>query len=410
MDFKELHKRLLKKVQPDSKYSQNLKKTVKEFTSIIKKEISPLKLFVGGSYAKGSWLPKIKDVDLFILFPYKKYKNKDLSKILESKLVKFNYEKIHGSRDYFKINYKRLKFEIVPILKIEDSSQAVNITDISPLHVKWVNSHTKVKNEIRILKLFLKVNNLYGAESYIKGFSGYVCEILICYYKSFLNLIKDTLNWQDRKIIDVEKHYKNEDEIIKTLNPSKTSPLIIIDPVQKIRNAGAAISKESYDKFKEKAKNLLKKPKLFQKEKLSKENLEKKYKSNIVVFLEVKPLEGKDDVIGSKLLKVLKYISERSKQYGFEIITKGWDYDTKKTSQMYFIFKGDIKRYFEKQGPFINQKQNVEDFKQKHKQCFQKENRIFVKERRDFTSPTSFILNIIQEDYIKDKVKSIRLI
>jgi tRNA nucleotidyltransferase (CCA-adding enzyme) len=121
MDFKELHETLLKQVQPNVKYSQNLKDIVKEFTTNLKKDIKPLKLFIGGSYAKESWLPKIKDVDLFILFPLK-YKNQDISKILENKLT--NYEKIHGSRDYFKITYKRLSFEIIPIMKIEKAEEA----------------------------------------------------------------------------------------------------------------------------------------------------------------------------------------------------------------------------------------------------------------------------------------------
>jgi len=68
-----------------------------------------------------------------------------------------------------------------------------NITDISPLHALWIrkNSNEKVRDEIRKFKYFLKINDLYGAESYIRGFSGYIAEILVIYYKSFNNLIKN---------------------------------------------------------------------------------------------------------------------------------------------------------------------------------------------------------------------------
>ena len=75
------------------------------------------------------------------------------------------------------------------------------------------------------------------------------------------NVKKNSLKWTNKTIIDIEKHYKTESQILKHLNKSKQiSPLIIVDPVQKQRNAAAALSKNSLIKFQTAAKKFLNNP------------------------------------------------------------------------------------------------------------------------------------------------------
>jgi len=77
-------------------------------------------------------------------------------------------------------------FEFIPVVTIHKASDAQNITDISPLHVAWVNKHIgKLRNDIRLAKLFCKAQGLYGAESHIRGFSGYLLELLVIAYGGF---------------------------------------------------------------------------------------------------------------------------------------------------------------------------------------------------------------------------------
>lgn len=45
-------------------------------------------------------------------------------------------------------------------------------------------------DEIKIAKAFCHATGCYGAESYIKGFSGYALELLIYHYKSFQSFVK----------------------------------------------------------------------------------------------------------------------------------------------------------------------------------------------------------------------------
>jgi len=62
----------------------------------------------------------------------------------------------------------------------------------------------------------LKANNIYGAESARSGFSGYVCELLIIYFKGFYNLLEYFEVAKPKVVIDIEKHYKNSDDAINT--------------------------------------------------------------------------------------------------------------------------------------------------------------------------------------------------
>ena len=113
---------------------------------------------------------------------------------------------------------------------------------------------------MKLTKQFAQAQNVYGAESHIKGFSGYVCEILTVYYGSFLNLMKGAAKWNDKVVVDAEKYYRGMD-VFKVVNVSKLiSPLIAIDPVQKDRNAAAALSMEKFEAFKKAAKEFLKHP------------------------------------------------------------------------------------------------------------------------------------------------------
>ena len=235
----------LQEIHTDKNYEKEIFNELNSIIKKINKNQKNIRAILGGSGAKGTWL-KTFDADIFVLFDYRKFKDKSdkLSDILEKILKKKfkNVIRLHGSRDYFQIKKNKFTFEIVPILKIQKAEQAKNITDVSPLHSKWVIRHKKLVNEMKLTKQFCQAQSFYGAESYIRGFSGYICEILVAYYGSFLNLIKNAAKWPSKVVIDVEKYYKGKD-VFKLVNTSKLlSPLIVIDPVEKDRNGAAALS------------------------------------------------------------------------------------------------------------------------------------------------------------------------
>ncbi|MBS3105555.1 nucleotidyltransferase domain-containing protein [Candidatus Woesearchaeota archaeon] len=406
---------VLMEIQPD----RNYEKEIFERLSLIIRKINQgqknIKAILGGSGAKGTWL-KTFDADIFVLFGYKKFRDKSdkLSDILEKILKKKfkNISRLHGSRDYFQIKQGNFTFEIVPILKIQKSEQAKNITDVSPLHSRWVAKHKKLISEMKLTKQFCQAQNVYGAESYIMGFSGYICEILAVYYGSFLNLIRNASKWDDKIVIDVQKYYKGKD-VFKLVNTSKLiSPLIVIDPVQKDRNAAAALSAEKFEAFKKAAKEFLRKPskELFSRKDLRLLFLKEKAGNAELIMIKTCPLSGKTDVVGSKLLKIHWFLNGKLRKHGFKIKKADWEWDKKHDAVFYFLFeKKPLPKTVEIWGPPINIKQHVDNFKKVHKKTFIKKNKIYAMEQRNFTKPIELLKSIVKERFVTERCKTLKI-
>ena len=303
-------------IQPDEKRVwKKANDFLERIENLIRKNRLNASAEIGGSLAKGTLLKGDYDVDVFVKFP-KKYATEKLADRLEKILKPLNPERVHGSRDYFRKKDRGIQYEIVPVYDIRSRKEAVNITDASPLHAAWVNLQTKekpeLKDDIRLSKLFCKACGVYGAESYIKGFSGHVLDIITIHFGSFEKLIRSAAKWKEKEVVDFYDVYRGE--ALKKLNKSKIqSPLIVIDPIDPERNAAAALSEEMFAKFVGCAKAFAKKPsaKFFERKKFS---LNKAKKKNSIV-LAVTALKGKKDIVGSKLLLSLIHISEPTRPY-----------------------------------------------------------------------------------------------
>ena len=86
---------------------------------VLKRKRIKAKAICGGSFAKGTWLPSHTDIDCFIKFKYRVYKDQSskLADILEPAIKQAftHYVRLHGSRDYFQANYDDYLFEFVPV-------------------------------------------------------------------------------------------------------------------------------------------------------------------------------------------------------------------------------------------------------------------------------------------------------
>ena len=411
-------KKVLSEIKPTKEEEEKLRQASEEFIIRLNSSLKDAKAIVSGSAAKHTWLKNKYDIDIFVIFNYRKYSGKSdslsdiLGKSISSKFRKS--ERLHGSRDYFRVKFNGFEFEIIPVLDIKNSSQAKNITDVSPLHAKWVSRHTKLADDIRLLKQFCKSSGVYGAESYIRGFSGYICEILVIKYSSFLSTIRSASKWDEKEktILDVEKHYKGKNPLAY-LNESKTiSPIIIIDPVQKERNAAAAISEEKYKLFISQCKKFLKNPseKFFAIKQFSTDEVIKSAEKNPVILFTINPLDGKIDVIGSKLLKAYEHISQKFAEQDFKIKKKGWSWNKNEDAIFYFIFDSKpLSKIKIHTGPEIRLNEHAEKFKKLHRQTFIKGNRIYAKIPRRFTKPEQLAKELLNDQYIKERTKKISL-
>jgi len=367
------------KVEPGPTERAKVEKIVREITNKFNKanKRKGIILEVGGSIAKNTWLPGIKDIDMFLKFDYDKYRKKSskLSDIAEP-LLKKSFKKIDrlpGSRDYFNFKYKNTTIEVLPVLDIFDGKKALNITDYSPLHAIWLKNilgeKSKIYTEIRKAKLFTKANKLYGAESYIKGFSGHALEILTIKYGSFDELIKATRTWTIPKYIDVENYYQgNTKKINKVLTSSKLGPLIIIDPVDPTRNAAAALNKDNFFKFIDLSEKYLKSRKkadFFKPKKIAiKDIIKNKPSRTTLLLLSGKPTKGKKDIVGAKILKSFQTINTKLNNYGFSIKGADWDWPEDKDALCWIYAQSKIPKEYIHWGPKkTDRKEHIQAFK-----------------------------------------------
>ena len=373
---------------------------VGKLNALLSKSKVDAEAIAGGSYAKGTYLSN-PDIDIFVRFDMG-HKGKDISKILHDVLKPLKPVVIHGSRDYFQVG----NFEIVPVLKISEVSEAVNITDVSFFHIEWVRKHIgKLQDDVRLAKLFCHSANIYGAESHINGFSGYILELLVIYYGGFDGLIKAVTGWGSKTVIDPAKHYSGRDPL-KILNESKIqSPLVVVDPVMHDRNASASVNLESYSKFILAAKHYLKSPAreffrhhdsgLFSAKKNSKLHGTK------LLTIKVKPLEGKEDVIGSKLVKAFNYVKRQLELNEFRIFASGWGFD----GFWFELYEDRLPRLKRHMGPPVWVR-GADDFLKKHKDVMVENGVLVAIVKRSYPDARRLLKKLLKDKEVVERVKS----
>jgi len=386
-------KRVLKKVDfsvPSVEFKEIKEESewlVKKLKESIRKNRIDAEVFVGGSFAKGTLAKSEEyDIDIFIRFGLK---IEDLSKSLKKiigEIKEYKKEEIHGSRDYYRLyKNKKITFEIIPVSRIKKPGEEKNVTDLSYFHVNYVKNKLK-KNmikELQLAKTFFKANGFYGAESYIQGFSGYSLECLIIYYKTFERLLKSLckVKKENKLIIDLEKRYKNKKETLIELNESKTqSPVILVDPTWKERNALAALSGKRFEEFVKVAKKFLKNPseKYFVKAEISPLRIMEEARRKKAEFLEIKVKTNRQegDIAGTKLKKFANFLEgELGKRY--VLLKSYFRYDGKQKAESYLIVKS--KKEIIKRGPPVKMEYAVRAFKKENNKTFVKNGKYYSK-------------------------------
>jgi len=389
----------------EAKLAGIVREVVKKVNAEIKSQKIRAELRVGGSAAKGTWLPGISDIDFFLVFNYDDFseKSSELPSYAERILRKaFRITRLHGSRDYFSARHKGYNIEIVPVLDISKGQKAKNITDYSVLHVLWLASQVRkkpsIKTEIRLAKQFFKVAGVYGAESYIRGFSGHVIEILTANYGGFAGLARAVQKWKFQEVIDVRKYYRSPKEVFQKLNKSKlNSAVILVDPVEKDRNAAAAFDQENFMLAKDICHRFFDNPskEFFREKKFSVKALEKKDLKLIVVSASVK---GKPDVSGAILRKKFEGMFGAFTMNDFVIQDSGKRIEGNSANFWFYFDKKPLPAKKLHEGPPVELEQNARAFRKKWKAAKVKNGRLVVEIKRSCTKPEQLVKNIARKD------------
>lgn len=205
-----------------------------------------------GSFSKGTFLSD-PDLDLFLMFP-ESVSETDLKRIG----LQAGEDILHGIRMYSEHPYTRGNFEgldvdMVPCYKLNDTSHLKSAVDRTPFHTAFIKSHLddSGKDQVRLLKKFMKGIGAYGAEQDSRGFSGYLCELLIVKYGTLDNLLQAACRWRAGTTFAIEGS-----------GPKMESALVVYDPVDPRRNVASAVHIDTLALFVTAAREYLGNPRM----------------------------------------------------------------------------------------------------------------------------------------------------
>jgi tRNA nucleotidyltransferase (CCA-adding enzyme) len=371
--MKEIFSRILSEIRPSIQENKLLDEVSGSIIKILSKNAAELGVNVqavlGGSASRGTNMKGSHDLDFFIRFGSEKDIN-DYYKPLIAKSFG-NFKIVHGTREYFSGIFSGFKVEFVPSIKYDSPNKAINSADISFFHINYLKKHFQknpgLRDDVLLLKQFLKANDVYGAESARCGFSGYVCELMIIYFKGFYNMLKYFESSQPKIVIDIEKHYKSDEEAIKIFNKNKIAgPLIVVDPLLSQRNAASCVSLESFSQFLFKARLFLRNndPKLFNIRGLKLELVKERSARRATKLIFFKLKQSDDfDILKAKALRKLNQIESSLKKEGYGIYTFGVTDDSYAYFEMESIKVSRAKKHL---GPLVwCEPDNFSEFVQK---------------------------------------------
>jgi len=330
---------------------------------------------VEGSVAKDTWLSEEPDIDIFM-----RVSKTIPRKSLGDTCLKIARKATEGSKQierfaehpYLEAIVDNVRVNIVPCYKVK-RGEWLSATDRTPFHTDYVKKRldAQMRGEVRLLKKFMKGTEVYGAEIKIGGFSGYLCELLILHFKSFINTLKAFAQHKQRIVVDIENYYKGRENELQLLFKE---PLVIVDPVDKGRNVASAVQPQKLYTFVAAARVFLKNPnmKFFyppETTALTVKELKQKLakRGSAIIFLTFGKVNVVPDVLWGQLYKSQRSLSKLVQLNDFKIL-RNLPWSDEKTLSMFIFeleqrFLPPVKKHL---GPPLEKEHECEKFLLKH--------------------------------------------
>ena len=299
---------------PNNAQRKKVDKIANQIFGLVNKEAKKQKTVVsvhfGGSYAKETWTPEKIDIDIFVKFKKTtSEKNFEMigKKIGFDSLKKFKPYVRYSEHPFVEADIDGVGINVVPCYDIK-KGEWKSAADRSTFHTEFMSEKLtgSMKDDIRILKCFLKINGMYGAEIAKQGFSGYVCEVLVYYLGSFENVLKKISKMKNNEMIGESPRKFN-------------SSLVIIDPIDRNRNLGAAISIQNVTNFILIARNFLKKNSISYFKEKSKNKIPAELARNTLI-INFKYKKRSDDIIYGQIKRAATSLESQMNKEGFNVL------------------------------------------------------------------------------------------
>jgi len=298
---------------------------------------------MGGSFAKGTWLPEHVDLDVFVRIdpatPVERFEEVGLD-IGSAATRGYPIGKKYAQHPYTEATVEGVRVNIVPCFDVK-AGEWMSAADRSPYHVKLVEGLSEDrKNQIRLLKLFMNGVGVYGAEIQRQGFSGYVAEVLVIKQGNFESVVRWFADY------DI---------------PADEKTFSLPDPVDEGRDLGIAVSGHSLGTMVLACREFLRRPSLAyfgeMRGKVHKSLDESVY---AVLFSHRKMSE---DTLWGELRKTLKHVVRHLEAHGFVIARAMAASDNITKSAILLIPElTELPAVEQRVGPTVDRRKDVESF------------------------------------------------
>jgi tRNA nucleotidyltransferase (CCA-adding enzyme) len=369
---------VLKRVTPKNKERAKMEALAKRLEKKVASASEELgvkaEVRVEGSVAKDTWISKEPDIDVFMRVPTAIPRKSlgDVSlKIARRATEGSQHIERFAEHPYLEAIVDDVRVNIVPCYEVRQG-EWLSATDRTPFHTDYVKEHLteQMRGEVRLLKRFMKGVGVYGAEIKVGGFSGYLCELLVLHFESFIDVLNAFAHYKGR-VVDIEGHYREREDELALLFPE---PLLVIDPVDKGRNVASAVQPQKLFTFIAAARGFLEKPETnffypLKTKALTAKKLEHRLETrgSTTVFVTFGKVNAVPDILWGQLYKSQRSLCNLVRQNDFKIL-RDFAWSDEKALNMFVLeleqrFLSPVKKHL---GPPLKKEPECERFLQKH--------------------------------------------
>jgi len=408
---KKLLDSVLKKITPTKRERKKQAELAEKIISGIKKSSGKhLDVMLCGSNARDTHLRGDNDLDIFVMFPEKLSRQefeKEGLRIGKKVFRGHKWEKAFSEHPYVKGSIEGFDVEIVPSYKVSKAELKQSAVDRSPFHNQYLLKRLKgkKKGEVRLLRQFLKGIKAYGADVKASSVPGYVVELLILEYGSFLKAVKGISEWKQGQVIDLEKHWgKGEAKGLFS-----DTALVVIDPVDKNRNVAAALSLNQFSRIVAASRAFLKKPsKSFFFGKREKPWALKRLramlqKKELVAVRLGFPKKALADVVWGQIQRFARKTEKQLLLNDFSVLrSEAWTDESKAIVIVFEVESRLLQKSSVKQGPFVTDEKNSLAFLGKHRKIIAgpriEQGRWVIEVPRKYTGIEKFLQDFLRKE------------
>ncbi|UCH31413.1 MAG: CCA tRNA nucleotidyltransferase [Candidatus Bathyarchaeota archaeon] len=369
---------VLKRTTPTREEKRSMLALIERLKRKIEKAAKQAKLDiiirVEGSVAKNTWLRETPEVDVFMQVPSTESREALGTTYLGiARKATEDAEQIErfAEHPFLEVVLDSVRVNVVPCYCVK-KGEWQSATDRTPFHTDYVKPllNERLCGEVRILKKFMKGINCYGAEIKIGGFSGYLCELLVLFYASFINVLKAASEWR-QAFIDLEAFYQGREDKAKLVFKD---PLIIVDPVDRGRNAASAVRRERLGEFISASRAFLDEPDINffyppETKPYGSERLLKmiRRRGSSLIFIKFGKSNAVPDIWWGQLYKSQKFLRRVVKQHDFSLIRDGvWSNEHNLSLFVFEVTHRSLPSFKTHLGPPLDKRDECRRFLQKH--------------------------------------------